>query len=83
MRVLSRSLVIMVKHSATSVEDIAYSNASNLMLQAVVVFGIALAVTVLRCYVRFVMLKAFGKDDWTTLVSMVRNNSIVRPTICC
>ncbi|KAI5375980.1 hypothetical protein J4E82_005224 [Alternaria postmessia] len=53
--------------------DIAYSNASSLMVQAGTIFGIALAITLLRCYVRLVMLKSFGKDDWTIIVSMSQN----------
>jgi hypothetical protein len=55
--------------------DIAYSNASSLMVQAGTIFGIALAITLLRCYVRLVMLKSFGKDDWTIIVSMVRGTA--------
>jgi len=73
----------MNQHTAVSDAEISYSNASNLMIQAGTIFGIALAVTLLRCYVRLVMLKAFGKDDWTILVSMVRNYSIIRPTNQC
>jgi len=70
----------MDKHTAVSDAETSYSNASNLMIQAGTIFVIALAVTLLRCYVRLVMLKAFGKDDWTILVSMVRNYLIIRPT---
>ncbi|OAG25307.1 hypothetical protein CC77DRAFT_1004931 [Alternaria alternata] len=38
--------------------DIAYSNASNLMVQAGTIFGIALAITLLRCYTLAII--AFG-----------------------
>jgi hypothetical protein len=55
--------------------DIAYNNASSLMMQAGTIFGIALAITLLRCYVRLGMLKSFGKDDWTIIVSMVRGTA--------
>ncbi|KAF1834516.1 hypothetical protein BDW02DRAFT_630296 [Decorospora gaudefroyi] len=51
--------------------DIAYSNANNLIVQASTLSSIALVVTVLRCYVRLVMLKAFEKDYWTIIVSML------------
>lgn len=54
---------------------IAYSNASSLMFQAGTIYGIALAITLLRCYVRLVMLKSFDKDDWTIIVSMVRGTA--------
>jgi hypothetical protein len=65
-------LVIMNKLPPVSDADIAYSNASSLIIQAGTIFGIAFATVLLRCYVRVVMLKAFGKDDFTIIVSTVR-----------
>lgn len=50
---------------------IAYTNAPVLLAQAGSVFGIALAVVMLRIYVRVHMLRSFGKDDWTMVLAMV------------
>jgi hypothetical protein len=46
---------------------IAFTNAPTLLLQAGILFGATALVVFLRCYVRAVMLKSFGKDDWTML----------------
>jgi hypothetical protein len=63
-----------------SAADVSYTNVSSLMIQASTMFGFALIVTTLRCYVRLYMLKAFGRDDWTIIVSMVSCSvMIIRP----
>ncbi|CAN9151547.1 unnamed protein product [Alternaria sp. RS040] len=48
---------------------IAYTNAPLLLTQTGVLFGVAAFIVVLRCYVRVVMLRCFGKDDWTMLLA--------------
>jgi hypothetical protein len=42
---------------------------------AVVLAGIT---CLLRCYVRLVLIKTFGLDDWLIVTSMVRTNQLVR-----
>lgn len=48
---------------------IAYTNASLLLTQTGALFGVTAFIVVLRCYVRVVMLRCFGKDDWTMLLA--------------
>ncbi|KAB2101376.1 hypothetical protein AG0111_0g10449 [Alternaria gaisen] len=48
---------------------IAYTNAPLLLTQTGVLFGVTAFIVVLRCYVRVVMLRCFGKDDWTMLLA--------------
>jgi hypothetical protein len=48
---------------------IAYTNAPTLLTQTGTLFGATTLVIVLRCYVRIVMLRSFGKDDWTILLA--------------
>lgn len=50
-------------------EYIAYTNAPTLLMQSGALFGATTLVVVLRCYVRVVMLRSFGKDDWTILLA--------------
>ncbi|KAJ4344120.1 hypothetical protein N0V95_006324 [Ascochyta clinopodiicola] len=50
-------------------EYIAYTNAPRLLTQFGALFGIASLVVALRCYVRAVMIKSFGKDDWIMLLA--------------
>lgn len=56
---------------------IAYSNARTLLAQTVPFFSIALLIVSARCYVRAVVLRAFGKDDWVIILAMVRITSSV------
>lgn len=44
-------------------------------ITAVIIAGIT---CLLRCYVRFFMLKAFGLDDWLMVISTVRTTKLVR-----
>ncbi|KAF7676811.1 hypothetical protein GT037_005023 [Alternaria burnsii] len=48
---------------------IAYTNEPLLLTQTGVLFGVTAFIVVLRCYVRVVMLRCFGKDDWTMLLA--------------
>jgi hypothetical protein len=48
---------------------IAYTNSPQLLTQAGILFGVTAFVIFLRCYVRVVMLRCFGKDDWTMLLA--------------
>lgn len=57
-------------------EIIAFSNAPALLAQTVPFFGVAALVVFARCYVRAVMLRAFGRDDWTMLLAMVSSNAL-------
>lgn len=38
---------------------------------SVSLYGLALLALLLRCYVRLVIVKAFGPDDWIMLAAMV------------
>ncbi|CAN9155637.1 unnamed protein product [Alternaria alternata] len=48
---------------------IAYTNAPLLLTQTGALIGVTAFIVVLRCYVRIVMLRCFGKDDWTMLLA--------------
>lgn len=50
-------------------EYIAYSNAPALLAQTGALFGTAVLIVILRCYVRAKILKSFGKDDWAMLLA--------------
>jgi hypothetical protein len=56
-----------------------FSNAPTLLAQTVTFFSVATFVVAGRCYVRAVMLKAFGKDDWTILLATVSNTPLDLP----
>ncbi|KAJ4352121.1 uncharacterized protein N0V89_007467 [Didymosphaeria variabile] len=66
-----------LKRQASSVilsltlEDIAYTNAQRILSITGTFFTAALSIVLLRCYVRVVMLRVFGKDDYMMVVSMV------------
>jgi hypothetical protein len=48
---------------------IAYTNAPTLLTRSGTLFGATALVIVLRCYVRIVMLRSFGKNDWIILLA--------------
>lgn len=48
---------------------LAFTNAPTLLLQAGILFGVTALIVLLRCYVRVVMLRSFGKDDWIMLLA--------------
>lgn len=50
-------------------EYIAYTNAPKLLAQNGALYGVVAVVVLLRCYIRTIMLKSFGKDDWTILLA--------------
>jgi hypothetical protein len=50
-------------------EYIAFTNAPVLLTQFGALFGAAAVVVVLRCCVRALMIKSFGKDDWIMLLA--------------
>jgi hypothetical protein len=54
-----------------SPELISYSNARNLIAEASALFAVATLTVLFRCYVRIVIIKSFGYDDWTMLLAMV------------
>ncbi|KAH7120910.1 hypothetical protein B0J11DRAFT_51864 [Dendryphion nanum] len=51
-------------------EEIAYTNAPEILAITATFFGLAAAVVVLRCYVRVVMLKIFKFEDWLMVLAM-------------
>jgi hypothetical protein len=59
-----------VDPSILTPEYIAYSNAPMLLTQFGTLFGVAAVVVLLRCYVRAVMIKSFGKDDGLMLLAL-------------
>lgn len=52
-------------------EYIAFSNAHGIIYITGGFFAAASIIVILRCYVRIVMLKVFGKDDYIMIVSLV------------
>lgn len=50
-------------------EYIAFTNAPVLLTQFGSLFAVASVVVIVRCYVRAVMIKSFGKDDWLMLLA--------------
>lgn len=58
------------------------NNAPKLTSTISALFGVALFLVMLRGYVRVIMTKTMGKDDWAMLLSMVRivNHSVL---MCC
>jgi hypothetical protein len=62
--------------SELSPDVVAFSNAHALLAQTVTLFGVAALIVFGRCYVRAVILKAFGKDDWTMLLAMVSKTQL-------
>lgn len=50
-------------------EYIAYTNAPALLTKFGSMFAVTSLIVVLRCYVRAVMIKSFGKDDWLMLLA--------------
>lgn len=56
--------------SILTAEYIAYTNAPELLTQFGALFGVATVIVLLRCYVRAVMIKSFGKDDWLMLLAL-------------
>lgn len=66
----------MVKRQAPAMptftpEQIAYSNAPQILSITGSFFAIAATVFLLRCYVRIGMLKVFGIDDYVMALAMV------------
>ena len=60
-----------------SPELIAYSNARHLVTETSILCGFAALAVLVRCYVRVVMLKAFGHDDWTMVLALVRHSMYI------
>ncbi|XPS73005.1 hypothetical protein M3J09_005159 [Ascochyta lentis] len=63
------ALAALPDESVLTPEYIAFTNAPVLLTQFGSLFGVASLVVVLRCYVRAVMIKSFGKDDWLMLLA--------------
>lgn len=57
--------------SSVSPQNLPYSNAPNMLAQTIPFFSLAAIVVTGRCYVRALMLRAFGKDDWAIVLAMV------------
>lgn len=57
------------EESILSPEYIAFTNAPVLLTQFGSLFAVASVVVVARCYVRWFMIKSFGKDDWLMLLA--------------
>jgi hypothetical protein len=57
---------------------IAFSNAHNLMAKAGSMFAICALTVMLRCYVRVIILKSFGADDWTMLLAFVLSPTLAK-----
>jgi hypothetical protein len=52
-------------------EYVAFTNAPHLLAMAGSAFSIAAAVVLLRIYVRILVVKSFGRDDWAMVVALV------------
>ena len=52
-------------------DEIAFTNAPSLLAKAASEFCIAAAVVLLRIYVRTVIVRSIGKDDWAMLAALV------------
>jgi hypothetical protein len=52
-------------------DDIASTNAPNLLVKAASEFNIAAAVVLLRIYVRTFIVRSFGKGGWGMLAALV------------
>ena len=50
-------------------EYIAFTNAPVLLTQFGSLFAVTSVIVLFRCYVRAVMIKSFGKDDWLMLLA--------------
>ncbi|KAJ4339764.1 hypothetical protein N0V87_002964 [Didymella glomerata] len=50
-------------------EYVAFTNAPVLLMQFGSLFAVASVVVFARCYVRWFMIKSFGKDDWLMLLA--------------
>lgn len=55
-------------------EEMAYTNAPEILAITSTFFAAALLIVLLRCYVRIIMLKVFGIDDYVMVFAMVRTN---------
>lgn len=56
-------------HALLTPEYIAYTNAPVLLTQFGSLFAAASVIVLARCYVRWFMIKSFGKDDWLMLLA--------------
>ncbi|KAJ4371820.1 hypothetical protein N0V86_008374 [Didymella sp. IMI 355093] len=56
-------------NSVLTPEYIAFTNAPILLTQFGSLFAVASVVVFARCYVRWFMIKSFGKDDWLMLLA--------------
>ncbi len=63
------ALAAVPDESLLTPEYVAYSNAPLLLTQFGSLFAAASIVVLLRFYVRAVMIKSFGKDDWLMLLA--------------
>lgn len=50
-------------------EYIAFNNAPVLLTQFGSLFAVASVIVFARCYVRWIMIKSFGKDDWLMVLA--------------
>ena len=57
------------------------NNAPKLRSTTSALFGVALFLVMLRGYVRVIMTKTMGKDDWAMLLSMVR--TVIHSMLMC
>jgi hypothetical protein len=63
------ALAVVPDNSLLTPEYIAFTNAPVLLTQFGSLFAVASVVVFLRCYVRAIMIKSFGKDDWLMLLA--------------
>lgn len=63
-------------------EQIAYTNAPEILAITGSFFAAAALVVLLRCYVRLVMLKVFGIDDYIMVVAMVSEANVNEVKVC-
>ena len=61
---------------------VAFTNAPHLLAMAGSAFGIAAAVVLLRIYVRVIVVRSFGRDDWAMAVALVRSLWILNDPVC-
>lgn len=63
------ALAAIPDHSSLTPEYIAFTNAPVLLTQFGSLFAVASVIVLLRFYVRWFMIKSFGKDDWLILLA--------------
>lgn len=69
------SLIVMMRQRSfpgPTPEELAFDNGPTLLTSTGTMFAIAAVVVLGRCYTRIIMVKSFGKDDWTMFFAAVR-----------